>query len=107
MTFKLKEQIDIDKLIKKQYFEFKQSFTRNGKVETSLMKCKIHGLRSEAFKEHLARKDAVKNSPNSDGLILVRISGCEYNVRNFSCQCNFDILTWTILSEIFYYFHLH
>ena len=59
VTFKLKDQIDIDNLIGKQHFDFKRTFKRNGKLESSIIKCKIRGLRSEAFKEHLARKEPV------------------------------------------------
>ena len=70
VTFKLKEQIDINKLIEKQHFDFKRTFKRNGKMESSVIKCKIRGLRSEAFKEHLARKEAMKNDHCDDGSIF-------------------------------------
>ena len=69
VTFKLKEQIDIDRLIDKQYFDVKRTFKRNGKLESNTIKCKIRGIRSDAFKEHLARKEAMRNGYASDGSI--------------------------------------
>ena len=35
VTFKLKEQIDIDQLIEKQHFAIKRTFSKHGKQETS------------------------------------------------------------------------
>ena len=49
-------------------------------MESSVIKCKIRGLRSEAFKEHLARKEAMKNDHCDDGSVSVKITGCEYKI---------------------------
>ena len=77
VVLKLKEQINVDDLVENQYFDFKRSFKRLGKVETH---CKIRGLRTVAMKEHIARKDARRNETETDGSVLIRITGCEYKV---------------------------
>ena len=51
VALKLKEQINMDELIKGQYFDFKRSFKRFGKIETHIIKCKVRGLRSVAMKD--------------------------------------------------------
>ena len=78
VTFKLKEQIDVDELIGKQFFSYKRRFKRNGKLENVEIKCKIRGLRSNALKEKIARKQAERVDDN--GTMLIRISGCEYKI---------------------------
>ena len=80
VTFKLKDQMEIDTLIGKQFFDFKRTFKRNGKLESSIIKCKIRGLRSDAFKEHLARKEAMRNDQGEDGSVPIKITGCEYKI---------------------------
>ena len=44
VILKLKEHINVDDLVENQYFDFKGSFKRLGKVETHIIKCKIRGL---------------------------------------------------------------
>ena len=84
-------QIDIDNLIGKQHFDFKRTFKRNGKLESSIIKCKIRGLRSEAFKEHLARKEAMRNDLGEDGSVSVRITECEYKITDEGLKMPFLI----------------
>ena len=99
VTFKLKEQINIDDLIEKQHFEIKRSFKKSGKLETSIIKCKIRGLRSEAFKEHLARKEAMRSHSSEDGSVTVKVTGCEYKVSEEKLRA--ALTHWgTITSEI-------
>ena len=76
----LKEQINVDDLIGNQFFYVKRSFKRLGKIETHTIKCKIRGLRSDAMKEQIARKEARRNESEDDGSIMIRITGCEYKV---------------------------
>ena len=78
VMFKLKEQIDIDNLIEKQHFKFKRFFKRFGNMKSATIKCKIRGLRSYAFKEHLERKEAMKSGSSSDGSVQVKVTDCEY-----------------------------
>ena len=68
----------MDKLIEKQHFEFKRPQKKNGKIEFTKIACKIRCLRSDSFKEHLARKEAKKHGTRDDGSVVVRITGCEY-----------------------------
>ena len=55
LIFKLKDQIEVDKLIDKQHFEFKRTHKKNGKLEVTKIFCKIKGLRSDSLKEYPAR----------------------------------------------------
>ena len=82
VTFKLKEQMDVDSLIGHQYFDYKRPVKRNGKVEFTTIRCKIRGLRSEGLKDYLERKEMKKSMIQEDGSTLVRITGCEYRVSS-------------------------
>ena len=42
------------------------------------IKCKIRGLRSDSFKEYLARKEAEKLNVMDDDSVQVKISGCKF-----------------------------
>ena len=104
VTFKMRDQINIDKLIDKQHFDFELSYKNNGKMESTIIKCKIRGIRSDAFKEHSARKEAMKCGPNSDGSAPVRITGYEYRItesRLKGALSNWGIVTTTIREELF------
>ena len=104
VTFKLKEQIDVDNLLDKQHFEYKRSFKRHGKLESVIVKCKIRGLRSDSFKEHLASKEAMRASNGPDGSVMVKITGCEYKVteeRLKNALSYWGSVTTTIQEEVF------
>ena len=79
VAFELKEAIDVDELIEIQHFDYKRRFKKNNKMTEQIIKCKIKGLRSEAFKNHLERKNCERAVQN-DGSILVKITGCEYKI---------------------------
>ena len=80
VTFKLKEQVDVDELIDRQYFDYNRCFMRKGKKESVKLKCKVRGLRSDGLKEFLARKEAQRRNVEVDGSITLKITGCEYKV---------------------------
>ena len=104
VTFKLKEQINVDNLIEKQNFTFKRTFRRNGKTETVNINCKIRGLRSTALKEHIARKDSIKAGALPDGSVMVKLSGCEYKLtgeRLKEALEHWGELTTEIKEEVF------
>ena len=47
-AFKLKEAINVDKLIEIQHFDYKRKIKKNNVVKDQVIKCKIKGLRSDA-----------------------------------------------------------
>ena len=57
VAFKLKEAINVDEMIEKQFFDYKDHRVKqNNRIVEQVIKCKIKGLRSEALKNHLERK---------------------------------------------------
>ena len=44
VAFKLKEAIDVDDLIKLQYFDYKRKVKKNGELLNLIIKCKINPL---------------------------------------------------------------
>ena len=77
---------------------------RNGKLESSLIKCKICGLRSDAYKDHLARKEAMRNDQGEDGSVPVKITGCEYKITEEKLKealSHWGIVTTDIKEELF------
>ena len=79
MAFKLKEAIEVDKLISMQFFDYKRRIRKNNTVIEQIIKCKIKGLRSDGLKNYLERKKRENNNPG-DGSTLIKISGCEYKI---------------------------
>ena len=57
---RLKEQINADGLIEKQFYTYKRKFKKNGRLEKVKIRCNIRGLRSDAHKEGTAQKQALK-----------------------------------------------
>ena len=82
VTFKLKEQMDVDSLVERRHFDYKRPVKRNGKMEFTTIRCKIRGLRSEGLKDYLERKEMQKSKTQEDGSTQIKITGCEYKVSS-------------------------
>ena len=97
VTYKLKQQRDIDQLYKCEYFEFE----RSKEQEVSIISCKIRGVRDPTKRTEEASRPA--RNPQEpyidDGTRIVRIIGCEYRLLES------EILDWLslygeVISEI-------
>ena len=78
VTFKLKEPINVDTLYENRYFEFTRKSMKKGKLETTVIECKIKGLRPPRSCPSQARVSNVRTDP--DGSVKVLIKGCEYRI---------------------------
>ena len=98
MTFKLRQQIDLDDLYGQEHFEIE----RKAGTEVHVIACKIRGVRNPATRPSaLARPTTLKARapPQDDGTRVVRIIGCEFRLSES------EILGWLscfgeVLSEI-------
>ena len=73
ITYKLYSQFNIDQLASVQFFELERKMTVRGEEKTSILKCKIRGIRTE---------QRVEGEPYEDtGLRWVKIEGCGYRVE--------------------------
>ena len=96
VAFKLKEAIEVDKLIPMQFFDYKRRVKKNNIVTEQIIKCKIKGLRSDGLKNYLERKK-LENVNTGDGSTLVKISGCEYKVTEE--RLNEILSHWGVISS--------
>ena len=97
VTYKLKQQRDIDQLFRHEYFEF----TRSKGQEVSSISCKIRGLRDPETRIDRDPKPARQPQEQNidDGTRIVKIIGCEYRLLES------EILDWLslygeVISEI-------
>ena len=100
VTFKLKQQFDIDDLFEWEHFEFERSIGQ----DVSLISCKIRGVRDPSKRADQPTKHPrsaqFSNQPHiDDGTRLVRVIGCDYRLLES------EILDWLslfgeVLSEI-------
>jgi hypothetical protein len=97
ITYKLKQQRDIDQLYKCEYFEFERSKGQ----EISTISCKIRGVRDPSKRTEEAFKPTrIPREPYfDDGTRIVKIIGCEYRLLES------EILDWLslygeVISEI-------
>ena len=97
ITYKLKQQRDIDQLYRFEFFEFKRSKGQ----EVSTISCKIRGLRDPETRTEQALRPLRQPQEQhfDDGTRLVRIIGCEYRLLES------EILDWLslygdVISEI-------
>jgi hypothetical protein len=100
ITYKLKQQFNIDLLYEWREFEIERN---NGPgKEASVLACTIRGLRNPANRPDYVRNATKSNTPApylDDGTRMVRIIGCEYRLSES------EILNWLgmfgeIISEI-------
>ena len=97
ITYKLKQQRDIDQLYRCEYFDLERSKGQ----EVSIISCKIRGVRDPSKRNEQAIKP-VRNFQEpyiDDGTRIVRIIGCEYRLLES------EILDWLslygeVISEI-------
>ena len=99
ITYKLRQQIDLDDLYPREFFEFE----RKTGQEVQVMSCKIRGVRNPESRpspsSRTARPNPMRNRTIDDGTRTVRIIGCEF------CLSESEILSWLncygeVLSEI-------
>ena len=99
MTYKLKQQIDVDDLFEREYFDFERSM----ETGVGVISCKIRGVRDPAKRRTATQVTASTQvrgpPPVDDGTKLVRITGCEYRLSES------ELLGWLscfgdVLSEI-------
>ena len=80
ITYKLKQQVDVDELYEREFFEFER---RMGQ-EVCVVACKIRGVRNPANRPAVTVRAAAPAPrgppPVDDGTRLVRILGCEYRL---------------------------
>ena len=76
VAFKLKKAIDVASLIKKQHFDYKRRVKINNKIVKQIIKCKIKGVRLEALKLHLDRKNRARSFMKMNQLL-----GYEYRIH--------------------------
>ena len=86
VTFKLIEPINIDDLQGYENFEFKRTWTANGKKGEDTIGCKIKGIRYRP-----PTTSAFENTSQEDGIKVVKIEGCEYRLAED------EILAWLSL----------
>lgn len=70
--FKLKQPFNIDTLEKFQYFDLERPATEGGEARTSILKCKVRGIRTEQRVEGENYTDS--------GMRWVKLEGCEFRV---------------------------
>ena len=89
ITYKLKQQIDIDQLYRKEFFDFQ----RNKGQEVIKISCKIRGLKDPSRRNDQATRPARQPHDQyaDDGTRVVRIIGCEYRLLES------EILDWLSL----------
>jgi hypothetical protein len=89
ITYKLKQQHDIDKLYKIEFFDFK----RSRGLEVSTVSCKIRGVRDPTRRNEQATRQVRQPQEQwvDDGTRIVRIIGCEYRLLES------EILDWLCL----------
>ena len=96
ITFKLRQQIDLDDLYPREYFEFE----RKSGTELQIMACKIRGVRDPESRRPLMVRPTQPRSPTfDDGTRIIRIIGCEFRLSES------EILEWLncfgeVISEI-------
>ena len=73
VTFKLFSPFNIDLLENFQFFELKRKITVRNEEKTSILKCKIRGIRTE-------RRVDGKNYEDT-GIRWVKVEGCEYRLE--------------------------
>ena len=73
VTFKLHSQFNIDQLANVQFFELERKMMVRGEEKTSILKCKIRGIRTEQRVEGGVYEDT--------GMRWVKVEGCEYRVE--------------------------
>ena len=100
ITFKLRQQIDIDDLYKQEYFEIE----RRAGDDVQVIACKIRGVRNPAARLQTQARPTTstaraRSSVQDDGTRIVRIIGCEFHLSES------EILGWLscfgeVISEI-------
>ena len=89
ITYKLKQQMNVDELYEWEYFEIERKVGN----DVNMLGCKIRGLRNPANRPtHISK--AARSEPNDqhqdDGTRVVRIIGCEYRLTES------EILNWLV-----------
>ena len=100
ITFKLKQQVDIDQLYEREHFEFGRSVGK----DVSLIKCKIRGLRNPANRTAILTRtarfaDQHLEQYTDDGTRTVRVIGCDYRLTE-SQILNWLAIFGEVISEI-------
>ena len=100
ITFKLKQQVDIDLLYECENFEFERSVGQ----DVSLISCKIRGVRNPANRTATPTRTArFAGQPleqyTDDGTRTVRVIGCEYRLTE-SQILNWLVIFGEVISEI-------
>ena len=97
ITYKLKQQLDIDQLYRKEFFDFQRT---KGKEVMKIL-CKIRGLKDPSRRSDQATRPVRQPHDQyaDDGTRIVRIIGCEYRLLES------EILDWLslygeVISEI-------
>ena len=104
VAFKLKEAINVDELVPIQHFDYKRRIKKNNSVKDQIIKCKIKGLRSEATKQYIERKEK-ERLVQSDGSVQVKVTGCEYKVteeRLNEVLSHWGVLSSRIMEDVFH-----
>jgi hypothetical protein len=73
VTYKLHSQFNIDQLASVQFFDLERKMVVGGEEKTSILKCKIRGIRTEQRVHGQAYEDT--------GLRYVKVEGCECRVK--------------------------
>ena len=92
ITFKLKQQFDVDELFEWEHFDFERSVGK----DVNLISCKIRGLRDPNKRKstHVQERRPVPapvQPYTDDGTRTVRIIGCDYRLMES------EILDWLVL----------
>ena len=92
ITFKLKQQVDVDELFKWEKFSFERSVGR----DVGSINCLIRGLRDPNKRRsaiHTSMREAQSEAQNyfDNGTRLVKITGCDYKLLES------EILDWLVL----------
>ena len=82
VTFRLKETINVDTLYENRYFEFSRKTMKKGKLETSVIECKIRGLRPprDATDHPESMATTFRGERVPDGSVKVLIKECENRI---------------------------
>ena len=80
ITYKLRQQVDVDELYEKEFFKFERSMGQ----KVCIVACKIRGVRNLANRPATTSRAAAAATPSGpplidDGPRLVRIIGCKYH----------------------------
>jgi len=73
VTFKLKEQFNIDSLVSFQEFNVERKCKAGNEEKTAILRCKIRGIRS-------AQNNRAENYQD-EGYRWVKVEGCEYRIE--------------------------